>query len=65
VILAAGRGSRLGALGDATPKSLLDVGGRTLADRHLEGLRLARSVASVTVATGHPAQAIERRRTAS
>jgi choline kinase len=64
VILAAGRGSRLGALGDATPKWLLDVGGRTLADRHLEGLELARSAASVTVATGHAAPAIERRLTA-
>jgi choline kinase len=61
VILAAGRGSRLGSLGDATPKWLLDVGGQTLADRHLEGLRRARGVASVTVATGHAADAIERR----
>jgi choline kinase len=61
VILAAGRGSRLGALGDATPKWLLDVGGRTLADLQLEGLRRARGLASVTVATGHAAGAIERR----
>jgi choline kinase len=59
VILAAGRGSRLGALGDATPKWLLDVGGRTLADRHLEGVAQAEAVASVTVATGHAAPAIE------
>jgi choline kinase len=65
VILAAGRGSRLGALGDATPKWLLDVGGRTLADRHLEALGLACPVASVTVATGHAAEAIERRLMAS
>jgi choline kinase len=61
VILAAGRGSRLGALGDATPKWLLDVGGRTLADRHLEGLGLACPIASLTVATGHAAAAIEQR----
>jgi choline kinase len=60
VILAAGRGSRLGALGDVTPKWLLDVGGRTLADRHLDGVAQASAVASVTVATGHAASAIER-----
>ena len=61
VVLAAGRGSRLGALGDATPKWLLPVGGRTLADRHLEGIaRAGRSVASVRVVVGHAAAAIER-----
>jgi len=61
VVLAAGRGSRLGALGDATPKWLLPVGGRTLADRHLEGIARARaSVASVRVVAGHAADAIER-----
>jgi choline kinase len=61
VILAAGRGSRLGALGDDTPKWLLDVGGRTLADLQLEGLRQAHGIASITVATGHASEAIERR----
>lgn len=60
VILAAGRGSRLGAQGDATPKWLLEVGGRTLADRHLEGIRKAAAVDSVRVVTGHAAEAIER-----
>ena len=60
VVLAAGRGSRLGALGDATPKWLLPVGGRTLADRHLEGIaRAAGSGASVRVVVGHAAAAIE------
>ena len=60
VVLAAGRGSRLGALGDATPKWLLHVGGRTLADRHLEGIaRAGGSVASVRVVVGHAAEAIE------
>ncbi|HEV2775801.1 MAG TPA: NTP transferase domain-containing protein [Solirubrobacteraceae bacterium] len=60
VVLAAGRGSRLGALGDATPKWLLPVAGRTLADRHLEGIaRAAQSVASVRVVVGHAAAAIE------
>jgi choline kinase len=60
VVLAAGRGSRLGALGGATPKWLLPVGGRTLADRQLEGIgRAGPHVASVRVVVGHVAQAIE------
>jgi|GEM_PF-6192230 len=61
VVLAAGRGSRLGALGDARPKWLLEIGGRTIADRHLEGVARAAeqgSVASVRVVTGHAAEAI-------
>lgn len=61
VVLAAGRGSRLGALGDATPKWLLPVGGRTLADRHLEGTgRAGSDVASVHVVVGHAGEAIAR-----
>ena len=61
VVLAAGRGSRLGALGSDTPKWLLRVGDRTLADRHLEGVaRADGAVASVRVVTGHAAEAIDR-----
>ena len=61
VVLAAGRGSRLGALGGSTPKWLLPVGARTLADRQLEGIaRAATCVASVRVVVGHAAAAIER-----
>lgn len=60
VSLAAGRGSRLGALGDGTPKWLLPIGDRTIADRQLEGIREAGdAVASVRVVVGHAAQAIE------
>ncbi|MBE2319434.1 NTP transferase domain-containing protein [Solirubrobacter sp. CPCC 204708] len=60
VVLAAGRGSRLGALGDATPKWLLRVGARTLADRQLAGIRAAgEAVASVSVVVGHAAEVIE------
>ena len=60
VVLAAGRGSRLGAHGEETPKWLLEVGGRTIADRQLEGVAAAGdAVASVRVVVGHAAGAIE------
>ena len=61
IVLAAGRGSRLGRVGDDTPKWLLDIGGRAIADRHLEGIRAAGDhVASTRVVTGHGAEAIDR-----
>jgi choline kinase len=60
VVLAAGRGSRLGALGGETPKWLLRVGTRTIAERHLGAVDLAgRAVASVSVVIGHAGAAIE------
>lgn len=59
VVLAAGQGSRLGALGSATPKWLLRVGDRTIADRQLEGIaRASAVVAGVHVVVGHAAGAI-------
>lgn len=60
VVLAAGRGSRLGAHADEIPKWLLEVGGRTLADRHLEGIALAgEAVASVRAVVGHAGDVVE------
>jgi len=64
VILAAGRGSRLGRLGVDTPKWLLDVGGATIADRQLAGIaaaarRVPSGLGSVRVVTGHASVAIE------
>lgn len=60
VVLAAGRGSRLGGLGEETPKWLLEVGDRTIADRQLEGIAAAgEAVASVRVVVGHAAAAID------
>lgn len=50
VVLAAGRGSRLGPLGDETPKWLLPVGDRTIAERQLDGTG---DHGSVRVVTGH------------
>lgn len=65
VVLAAGRGSRLEALGAETPKWLLDVGGQTIADRQLAAVELARGelgedLGSVNVVTGHAAGEIDR-----
>ncbi len=51
VILAAGRGKRLGATHDG-PKAMLRFGGRSLMQRHLDGLR-ACGVADITVVTGY------------
>jgi choline kinase len=65
VILAAGRGSRLGALAESTPKWLLEVGGTTIAERQLaalgDSLRSNGSEAAATalVVTGHAREAIE------
>ena len=41
MILAAGRGERLRPLTDEVPKSLVEVGGQSLLERHLENVRSA------------------------
>ena len=41
MILAAGRGERMGKLTDGTPKPLLQLGGETLIERHLKRLAVA------------------------
>jgi choline kinase len=61
VVLAAGRGSRL-SQGAERPKWLLEVAGRPLAERHLDGIAEAAeagAVASTAVVVGHEAEAIE------
>ena len=56
VILAAGRGRRLGPDGDDLPKWFLPVGRRTIADWQLDGLRRSAGLWSrLLVVTGHRA----------
>jgi N-acetyl-alpha-D-muramate 1-phosphate uridylyltransferase len=42
IILAAGRGERMGSLTNTCPKPLLEVGGRSLIEHQIERLRIAR-----------------------
>jgi choline kinase len=65
VVLAAGKGSRLGGLGEDRPKWLLEVGDETIADLQLTGIELARessggALGPVRVVTGHADAAIRR-----
>lgn len=52
IILAAGRGSRLGSKADGRPKALLKIGGRTMIEHQLEALS-SEGVGPVTVVIGH------------
>lgn len=54
VILAAGRGSRLGSRSDDTPKCLLPIAGRPLLEHHLDALAGA-GIDDVTVVAGFEA----------
>jgi NDP-sugar pyrophosphorylase family protein len=58
MILAAGKGTRLGALGAAVPKVLIEVGGRPLLAWHLDYLRQA-GARRVVVNTHHHAEQVE------
>ena len=55
VILAAGRGVRLGPLGEEAPKGFLQVAGHTLIERSIAALRDA-GIERVVIVTGHLAQ---------
>jgi 2-aminoethylphosphonate-pyruvate transaminase len=52
IILAAGRGRRLGVLGEEIPKGFINIGGRTLIERSIDELREA-GVQRVRIVTGH------------
>ena len=58
VILAAGRGLRMGHFTDSRPKCLLDVGGRTLLDQTIENLR-ASGCSEIVVVVGYQAEMIK------
>jgi choline kinase len=60
VILAAGRGSRLGPLGASLPKCLVEVGGRSLVEHQLGALREL-GVRRVVVVVGFRADAVRAR----
>lgn len=55
VILAAGRGTRLGARGRSTPKGFIELGGRPIVERSLD-LLAAAGVERVVIVTGHVAE---------
>lgn len=57
VILAAGRGRRLGSAGDERPKILLRFGGRTLLQRHIEILEYC-GVRDIAVVVGYRAELV-------
>ncbi len=57
VILAAGRGSRLGGVPDAEPKCLLRVGGTTMVERQIRSLRAA-GIDEVAVVVGCRAERV-------
>lgn len=57
VVLAAGRGTRLGVLTDLTPKPLLEVGCAPLVDRVLCGIRSA-GVSKAVVVVGYLAERV-------
>ena len=58
VLLAAGRGTRLGALTESMPKPLLQVGGKPIIVRIIEGLHDA-GVRDLTVVVGYRAEMME------
>lgn len=57
IILAAGRGRRLGAQAAGRPKSLLEFGGKSLLERHIQILR-ANHIEHITIVIGYQAERI-------
>lgn len=55
IVLAGGRGTRMGTLSDKTPKPLIQIGGRPLIERVIEKLSRA-GIADVIVSTGYLAE---------
>ena len=60
IVLAAGRGSRLGELTDSKPKCLVELGGRPLLDWQIKAMRDA-GVEEIRIVTGYRSELIEAR----
>jgi choline kinase len=58
LILAAGRGTRLGARGESLPKGFLELGGRPIVEASIERLEAA-GLERVVIVTGHHAERYE------
>ena len=58
ILLAAGRGSRLGRYTEAQPKCLTELGGRSLIERQIETLRGA-GIDDIVLATGYRAEMLQ------
>lgn len=59
VILAAGKGKRMGELTRSLPKPMVEVHGKPLLEHVIEGLRDHAGIRSVFLVTGHCAEVIE------
>ena len=57
MIFAAGRGTRLGPLGQATPKALIEIAGRTLLE-HTAARLVAAGATRIVVNVHHQAERI-------
>ncbi len=57
IILAAGRGSRMGGMTDAQPKCLVTLKGKALLDRQLDALRQA-GIDDIAIVTGYRREAL-------
>lgn len=58
MILAAGRGSRMGGLGQRLPKILLPINGKTLVEHHIERLKQA-GITEIVINVSHRAEQIK------
>ena len=58
IILAAGRGSRMGNLTDSVPKGMVELSGKTLIARQIDVLRLV-GITDIAIVTGYRAETLQ------
>jgi len=56
LILAAGRGSRLGELTDEMPKGLLKINGKSLIQRQIDIIKKELEIEKINIATGYKSE---------